>query len=488
MVKIEKTNPTVLLPARFSRAGIECQVKAMNLSESFKSLLEAMKSRGANRLYAKILKPNNNSKNQIYLAGSYEILQMFPAEDYKASQGTSTKAGKAGEILKAGIPFSWLSEDGSEDKRAEKATLILYSQYPEVRLSGILAGCPLAPGKIINTKIAGRILLMGIRGGAEPMVFAYALMPDSPAAREIMKLKAKGLFVEEGNEVLFRYCDSGSPVERILKTLSVIDFDRPYETFMLNSQGEQRFIQSRNAPGMTLEGLLGIAANSLPQPDINDWELKAIELRKYPIPHPMARVTLMTAEPDTGLYIDDFPEFMKRYGKQTSTERLDFTGPWTIPKGSYKNLRLLYDPFHSRFCLKSADESGEMAAGWGLTDMVNHWKTKHQHAAFVSYAKNEDKSIRFSPYVGLGQGADLGHFINAVEAGLIVYDPGVNMQMKKGQWVPHKRNQWRTLLQDLPFLYKSFDFYDVRTGEKCSGRLGEGWMKIFGKRNLSTVV
>jgi hypothetical protein len=56
----------------------------------------------------KELAANDNSKNQIYLGGNLEILNLLPMGTVRED---TTKGGETG--LKAPLPLSWLRSDGT---------------------------------------------------------------------------------------------------------------------------------------------------------------------------------------------------------------------------------------------------------------------------------------------------------------------------------------------------------------------------------------
>lgn len=95
-----------------------------------------MKAQGVSRAYAKRLAPNDNSKNQVYLSGSFQTLQHLPVREIIADR--SRKDSKR-DRFKAKIELAWLATDGGLYS-APKSQLILYPKYPEVRLSGFLLG------------------------------------------------------------------------------------------------------------------------------------------------------------------------------------------------------------------------------------------------------------------------------------------------------------------------------------------------------------
>ena len=131
---------------------------------------------GCSRILYKPLAENDNSKNQIYLGTNFEVLNIFPNLNIRVEDG-SKKA-----IFKAALNFFWVDVQGQVEP-ASHTKLILYPQYPEVRLSGFLRGCKYAPSKLLNCRMTGRLLLLGIKDSGE--VYGFAVSPDSPLAREL---------------------------------------------------------------------------------------------------------------------------------------------------------------------------------------------------------------------------------------------------------------------------------------------------------------
>src|SRR5689334_9500232 len=135
-------------------------------SLSFENLTRALQSNGIERLYYKQLAPNDNSKNQVYLGGDLSVLNVLPSDELLQAATSSGKAGAAGrEILKAGLHMFWLDSDGTA-KAAPNAQLILYPQYPEVRLSGFLAGSAINLGEWFDPRkkgrAGGRVFVVGV--------------------------------------------------------------------------------------------------------------------------------------------------------------------------------------------------------------------------------------------------------------------------------------------------------------------------------------
>ena len=95
-----------------------------------------------------MLSPNDNSKNQPYLARHFTDIGYLPTCELVASASASQKTSDPKRKVKftAGLNFSWLSADGRLYS-APEAKLIYYPQFPEVRLSGFLKRCPVTMGE-----------------------------------------------------------------------------------------------------------------------------------------------------------------------------------------------------------------------------------------------------------------------------------------------------------------------------------------------------
>src|SRR5690349_21078353 len=148
--------------------------------------LEKLKSlyanSGCNKIYVKRLSPNDNSKNQVYLAGSFDILNIFPLSDITSDSSGDWKK----ERFKASLKFSWIGEDGNLFP-APHSQLILYPKYPEVRFSGFLTKCEHAPSELMATRMDGRILFLGVSQNGRTLGFVAG--PDSDLSNEFRKLR-----------------------------------------------------------------------------------------------------------------------------------------------------------------------------------------------------------------------------------------------------------------------------------------------------------
>ena len=104
----------------------------MNLAK----LISLFEDNGCTKIYAKTLSANDNSKNQVYLGGSFDILNIFPFTEVTADDSGDWVRSR----FKTTLKFYWIDSEGNLC-HAPYAQLILYPKYPEVRFSGFLKGC-----------------------------------------------------------------------------------------------------------------------------------------------------------------------------------------------------------------------------------------------------------------------------------------------------------------------------------------------------------
>jgi len=111
----------------------------METFSSLDGILTKLLKLGAERVYYKQLRENDNSKQQIYLCDRPSAIpflqQAWVIED-------------DAETPKLDLDLYWVNQN-SVDK-APNAKLIYYPAYPEVRLSGVLKGCRAAPSKLMQ--------------------------------------------------------------------------------------------------------------------------------------------------------------------------------------------------------------------------------------------------------------------------------------------------------------------------------------------------
>lgn len=434
------------------------------MSGSVESPLEyvsrKMRQFGAKRVVFKLLANNDNSKQQIYFGGDFDVLRLIPHGDM---EGEPTK--KQGLMFKASLNLSWLDAHfDAPPAPAPGAQLILYPRYPEVRLSGFLRGCALAPSKLMQPPTPQeraerelnhyhRCLVLGI---CDDRVLAYCGSWDGKLSRDA-KARIKNSQLSHVASVFY---ELERPVSNarilLLNRLTEIYRGGAVQSQRLDASGSLMAYHAKNGAGYTLESLFGIIPNGRSEPDYQGWELKT---------HGSGAVTLMTPEPDAGTYRADLGKFLADYGVCGEVRR-DFTGKHPMNEVNIRSGLTMgmegYDPIKAEVVdpeggLILRDRNGTVAAGWTFNKILTHWSRKHAQTAYVSY-KVKDADTRyfsFGPEIHLCEGAGLKPFLQAMHSNLIYYDPGINMKLSGGRWVPKKRNQFRVAWKNIGKLYET---------------------------------
>ena len=143
---------------------------------------------GVTESFFKMLAENDNSKQQLYLGGSFNVLQQLPfgeITEYPDNKEPNYKAP---------MDFYWI-DDSLNCEKAPHTQLILYPKYPEVRLSGFLKSCSIAPSKYMqpipkelrstNNGKDGRVLIFGVTPDGK--VYGYLASKNSLLAVDIEK-------------------------------------------------------------------------------------------------------------------------------------------------------------------------------------------------------------------------------------------------------------------------------------------------------------
>lgn len=422
-------------------------------------LLRRFESLGAVRAFCKPLAENDNSKQQIYLGGNLEVLQMFPFDKVEAFAN-----GKKSNY-KAELDFLWV--DTKTTEKAVGAKLISYPQYPEVRLSGFLRGCKHAPNdqlrpvptgkRRFNNGPDGRILFFGITRNGETL--AYLAGPRSSLAMEFRQRQVNGEFSQEN--IFFNLPLRGHDSKLLLlERLGEIRDGGWHPAIRLSKSGVIVPYKAMNGGGYTLEALLGIIPNGLSEPDYLGWEMKA---------YSRGRVTLMTPEPDGGIYAEGgVKAFVHKFGKPTGNDVFYFTGTHRVDTRNKKTgLTLTVRGFDvSKKAIADVGgavelltDQGQCAASWSFADLMIGWNKKHARAAYVPYERKKDPESAyryFSPAL-LGEGTDLSLYLSALSAGLVIFDPASKvMNASSTKATVKARSQFRSSLTHLAGLYKKF--------------------------------
>lgn len=427
----------------------------MNLRE----VERAMLAQGVTQLLYKQLSPNDNSKNQVYISGSLGILNVLPMGEV---QSVRTPKGK--HILSAALDFHWLRLDGAP-ALAPNAQLILYPQYPEVRLSGFLLGARGAPNQLMASRDEGRVLFLGITRSQQ--ILAY--VDNDPAL--VAELSALRGLVQTG---AFKHLPIGTADtsrDRLLERLSAIAAAGWVPAQRLYPDGHLGPCGGTNCGGYTLEAQLGIAPNGRSEPDFEGWELKSHAVTRFDRLG-VGQLTLMTPEPTGGFYkTQGAAAFVRRFGyaDRTVGDRLNFSSPH---RAGVRNevtgltLQLLgYDPKeeritdpHASFALHN--DEGEIAAEWHYAGLLKHWNRKHAKAAYVPSLCQRGDPIhyRYGDRVRLGVETDFERFLAAVSSGAVWYDPGIKLELaSSGEPRLKRRSQFRIRSANLVRLYAQFE-------------------------------
>lgn len=429
--------------------------------ETVEKLLARMSDLGAERFYLKKLSPNDNSKNQLYLGGSFSVLNLIPHGSIVNDD--SNTAGSKKERAKAKLDFYWADENHCEVAPATQ--LILYPKYPEVRMSGFLAGSRHAPSDVMATRDEGRLLFLGICHDGK--ILGYACKPNTHIANEIHTKNLQptnGVLTE-----LFRSGIDDSKV-KLLEALTAVYNKHWIPSQKLGKDGIALPYSARNGGGYTLEAELGIKPNGYAEPDYLGWEIKQFGVRDFNKFAPKSPVTLFTPEPTGGIYKEaGIIEFMRRYSyadKSGKEHRVNFGGVYKAGGTGNKNtgLRMTLRGFDS-MSKKITDfvdggllllsETDEVAAKWGFSGLLEHWDRKHAKAAYVpSLFRTPPPEYSYGPKILLCEGTEFTNFLMGVYQGKIFYDPAIKIEgtpIETGAL--KKRSQFRINHANLHELY-----------------------------------
>lgn len=421
---------------------------------------------GCTKLYAKPLSPNDNSKNQVYFAGTVESLNIFPSVQIFAE---NTKKGPS---FKAQLDFAWLQPNG-EALRAPGAQLILYSQYPEVRFSGFLNGCKGAPSALMVSRTDRRILFLGV---AVRRVFGFVVAPDSEVANEFYSKVAEptlGVFIEIELPTIPTEDESRN---RLLTELRRIHNQGWIVSKQLDSN---RIIKPCNAPqcgGFTLEAELDIPKNSDSEPDFLGWEIKQYAVTNFEQIESAKPITLMTPEPTGGFYKTHSVEgFIRRFGyidKNGREDRMNFGGRHfagleCVPT----KLKMELNGFDSANCkivdaegeIALVSSTGEVAASWSFKKILEHWSRKHMQAAYVpSICRSEpQRQYSYGHKVRLAKKTDPIRLLQAFATRAVYYDPGIKLEGASTNPLIKRRSQFRIPSKRIAELYESVVTVDL---------------------------
>lgn len=433
-------------------------------------LLAAMRDHGAFRMVGKRLAPNDNSKNQYFLGRNYSAIQLLPFGALRTDDNVAAGSKKA--RLKAPVILDWLLPDGGLE-RAVGANLILYPKYPEVRLSGILAGLRhKSPAAIVGPRAAGRWLFLGITGNGT--IVAYACIADTPCARWAEETIAAR---DEVAGVLHEFMIPARGRPGIMTMLRRISDRSWIDSKRLDGDGNILPCNSRNCGGYTLEAELGIRPNGRADPDYDGWEVKQFEVGNLAAPKG-GRVTLMTPEPNGGFYVEAGPEaFLRKFGyadRSGIADRINFGGVHRFGvRHAATTLQLTltgWDATRNEMTridggVELLDAEGIVAARWSFESLLNHWKRKHAKAVYVpSNCALEPRRYRYGSRVLACTGTEFPLLLAAFARGAAFYDPGIKLENASGKRELKRRSQFRIQMKDISALYEKTEWLDLPGG------------------------
>lgn len=435
---------------------------------NFKNLLKLFSDNECETVYVKRLVKNNNSKQQIYVAqGDTRVLNVFPLRDFTSVLNSNAKS----ETFHAACNFFWLDDEGNKFV-APNAKFILYPKYPEVRFSGFIQGCKNAPSEILNNATEGRLLFLGISKSDE--ILGYATEAESEIANEFFNLQNIPMFgilyslaIEKRRIVL----DTKTQLLRKLKEIYIkgwIDSKQLKPGFIIAPCNEDR------CGGLTLEAELGIIQNGKSEPDYLGWEIKQFGVKKLHLIN-STRITLMTPEPDGGLYKDKGGiNFVRTYGykSKTNIERMDFTGYHKCKILQIKSGLILDIAGYDFLTNKITDTNGgiylydkddKVAASWSFSKMLTHWNKKHAKASYIPSLLNKfpNRQYKYSNNIILCEGTDFSYFINNIASGKIYYDPGTHIDNISKKATLKPRSQFRISSKFITQLYYNTESVDL---------------------------
>lgn len=428
-------------------------------------LKSIISDQGGKKIYIKTLAANDNSKNQVYLGGSFDILNIFPiSEIYSDTSGDWKK-----ERFKASINFSWINEDGSLTK-APFAQFILYPKYPEIRFSGFLKQCSNSPSELMTQRLPNRILFLSVTQNGE--IIGYVADPNSDIANEYNNLK---ILEENGIFKIIVVPQFDDSRNKLIAEMHRVHNLGWINSKRLDSNGNILACNSSNCGGYTLEAELGVRPNGYSEPDYLGWEIKQFGVANFDR-YNNSVITLMTPEPNGGFYVEKgIEDFIFKYGYKDLNgreDRLNFGGIHKVgnihPRTGLRIELIGYDVESEKIRSSEGrialiDQEDNEAASWSFTSMLKHWNRKHNQACYVPSISQIEPIRRYcyGNKIILGTNTDFQFFLKEMSKGHIYYDPGIKMENVSIKPSVKRRSQFRIKSSNLSYLYRENEIYSI---------------------------
>lgn len=479
------------------------------------NLIDILGDKGVSRICYKLLSPNDNSKNQPYMGGHLTDLGFLPTGKIIDSPSTSRKTKDPKRQIKytAALNYCWMSAEGRLYK-APNAKLIYYPQYPEVRFSGFLAGADFDMGGWMDParkgRTPGRILFFGVKRNGE--ILAYLATPDSRIAKELHDFKTtelSGVFrelliprrVDPSQPDLFYSTTDTAPLTDVadsagaylttsdssdqsvsskaslLSELKRIHLKHWIESKRLDRNGNVLPYSAQNGGGYTMEAELGVIPNGVAEPDFMGWEVKQFAVKRFDLMNSKA-LTLMTPEPNGGVYVDQGAEaFVRQYGRLSTKgvkNRYDFTGIHVANRlCESTRLTLITEGYDAESNMITNAQGGivlldsddRIASSWTYAKLMEIWKRKHAKAVYIPSMSRQEpdrlKEYYYGNEVRLFEGTSILQLLKAVSEGYVYYDPGIKLENADSTPKTKRRSQFRIKSASLDKLYDRLEVVDL---------------------------
>ena len=448
---------------------------------SLENITKLFSDFGISNIYVKKLAPNDNSKNQPYFGAHLTDLPFIPTGDLVTSDTTSKKTSDKKRQIKyqASLDLVWINADGAFYP-ASNAKLIYYPQYPEVRFSGFLKGSEVKLSEWMSPQKQGRShgrwLMMGV--GPDKRVYTYLVTPECSLSKELENtnlVEVTSVFGQVDNS---KTGVTNTRIALLEKLLEINDMGW-ISGQRLKSDGAPISYKAANGGGYTLESLLRIIPNGTSEPDYLGWEVKQFGVKRFP------RIgakptTLMTPEPNGGYYrLHGASDFVRAFGypdRKGVPDRMNFGGRHLAGKEcSATNLTMNIEGFDfvnslitdAKGAITLTDEKNVVAASWGFSKIMDHWKRKHSQAVYVPCVMRASQSggreYSYGSNVELGIGTTFEMFLSAIIEGKVYYDPGIKLENASSKNSKIKaRSQFRVNHSNISSLYKALEFIDLQ--------------------------